>query len=62
MRASPVDRRLLVQADSLPVCVTSPEKIGISNRRQWYLVDASAALACSQSITPADLPAPASDD
>ena len=62
MRASPGDRRVLVQADSLPTCVRAPAKIGVSNRREWYLVDASAALSCSQPITRADLPSPASDE
>ena len=62
IRASPDDRRVLVQADSLPTCVSSPEKIGVSNRREWYLVNANAARECPYPIMRANLPSPASDD
>ncbi|MGB4860447.1 MAG: glycosyltransferase family 39 protein [Dokdonella sp.] len=62
MRASPSDRWVLVQAASLPTCVASPKKVGIANRREWFLVDTAAAWACSIPIAEADLPANAQDE
>ena len=58
MRASPPDHLVLVQAESLPTCVHKPEKVGVANRRQWFLVDTSAASACVNPITATDLPTP----
>lgn len=58
MRASPPDRLVLVQAEGLPICVHTPEKVGVANRRQWFLVDTGAASACVNPITATDLPTP----
>lgn len=62
LRQSPNDRQVLVQAESLPMCVPSPEKVGVANRREWFLVDAEAARACTHPISDADLPAPVPEE
>ena len=62
LRTSPSERRLLVQAESLPNCISSPQTVGIANRREWFLIDANAASACVAPITHADLPTSAADE
>ncbi len=62
LREAGSDRRLLVQAESLPRCVAASQPLGIANRREWFLVNADAAQGCHGSITNADLPAPAEDE
>ena len=62
MRASPSERRVLVQVDSVPTCVAAPEKVGVANRREWFIVDADASSSCKPPLTDADLLTPTPEE